>query len=467
MAIPMNVPLQPGHSVSITIDWDARLSTIARRQGRAGQHYDFAQWYPRIAVRDRGGWQVQPLLPQGEFYGEFATYDVTMEVPKNFVVAATGVPMSGDPGWEAANINAGKKPLYKRDVYGAKGVESLDFLKRVAAGNKRMRWRAENVHHFAWTTDPQYRYEGGMAGNTAVHALFLPSDTNWAGVAVARTAKAIQFMESVFGPYVWPQITNVHRIEGGGTEFPMMVMNGSSNEGLIAHEIAHQWAHGILANNEWKEGWLDEGMASFLGNLYAESAGQRLNYVAQTQGVARADTMAGAKPIETPSANFSDMNAYGAMTYSKPSLVLRMLQDLVGDTAFRAGMKRYYEANKLQHVDEEDFKNAIEAAAKTDLDWFFQQWLHTNHTLDYAVAGATSTQQANGTWRTRVDVTRTGQAWMPVRLKVGDVVTRLDSREATFSVNVDTPSKPAEVVLDPDAILIDLDRTNNTRTISN
>ena len=468
MAVPLPSPLHPNQSISITIDWDARLSTLARRQGRNGQHYDFAQWYPRIAVYDRGGWQVQPLLPQGEFYGEFATYDVNLEVPRNFVVGATGVPMSGDPGWDGANINPSQKPVYQRDVYGAKSMEALGFLARVPKTHKRIRWRAENVHHFAWTTNPHYKYEGGTVGKTAIHVLFLPSDSNWAGVAVQRTAKAIQFMESVFGPYLWPQITNVHRVEGGGgTEFPMMIMDASASEGLIVHEIAHQWAHGMLANNEWKEGWLDEGMASFVGNLYAEAAGQRLNYAGPTHGIARADTMAVMKPIGTPSAAFSDMNTYSAMTYTKPALVLRMLMDLVGENAFRAGMKRYYEENKLEHVDEEDFKNAIEAAANTDLDWFFEQWLHTNHTLDYAIAGATSTQQANGTWRTRVDVTRRGEAWMPVQLKVGDVVTKLDSRDASFSVHVDTPSKPAEAVLDPNAMLIDLDRSNNTRPVGN
>ena len=469
MAVPLPTTLHPGMSVSLLIDWNARLSTLPRRQGRRGHHYDFAQWYPRVAVFDRGGWQVQPLLPQGEFYGEFATYDVTVEVPRTHVLGATGVPVTGDPGWERANIDPARKPDYKREVYGDDVVESLGlFDRKLKAANKRVRWRAEDVHHFAWTTNPDYKYEGGTVGKTAIHVLFLPSDSNWAGIAVQRTAKAMQFMESVFGPYVWPQITNVHRVEGGGgTEFPMMIMDASSSEGLIVHEIAHQWAHGILANNEWKEGWLDEGMASFLGNLYAENAGQRINWPAQTQGIARADTMAVAKPIATASAAFSDMNTYSAMTYSKPSLVLRMLMDLVGETAFRAGMKRYYEENKLEHVDEEDFKRAIEAAANTDLDWFFQQWLHTNHTLDYAVTSATTAQQPDGKWRTRVEVSRRGQAWMPVQLKVGDTVIKVDSREATFSVNVDSAARPTDVVLDPGAVLIDLDRSNNTKAITN
>ena len=469
MAIPLPEPLPNNGSIGVTIDWTARLSTLPRRQGRKGHHYDFAQWYPRLAVFDKGGWQVQPLLPQGEFYGEFATYEVTVEVPRNFVVAATGVPMSGDPGWEAANIDKSKEVKYNRDVYGPKAVDQLlHFDRKMRSGHKRIRFRAERVHHFAWTTNPDYKYEGGMVGKTPIHVFSLPSDTAWAGRAVERTAKAMTFMESVFGPYPWPQISNVHRVEGGGgTEFPMMIMDASPDEGLIVHEIAHQWAHGILANNEWREGWLDEGMASFLGAWYFEEAGRKPNYTNAVQQVARLDTLTGMLPMSTASAAFKDMNHYGAMTYTKPQFVFRMLRDHLGDAAFRAGMKLYYEKNKLQHVDEEDFKNAMEEASKQDLDWFFQQWIHTNHTLDYAVSAVSTAQQANGTWRTKVDVTRAGQAWMPVRLKVGDVVTNLDSREASFSVNVDTPNKPTEVVIDPDAILLDLDRQNNTKAITN
>ena len=85
-------------SVTVVMDWDARLSTLPRRQGRRGRHYDFAQWYPRIAVYDRTGGQDQPLLPQGEFYGEFARYDVTLDVAADQVIGATGVPVEGDPG---------------------------------------------------------------------------------------------------------------------------------------------------------------------------------------------------------------------------------------------------------------------------------------------------------------------------------------------------------------------------------
>src|ERR687896_2518229 len=94
-------PLAPRDSVRVAFEWDARPSTVPRRQGRRGRQWDFAQWYPRVAVYDRGGWQPNPLRPAGEFYGEFGTYDVSLVVREDQVLGATGVPVSGDPGWES------------------------------------------------------------------------------------------------------------------------------------------------------------------------------------------------------------------------------------------------------------------------------------------------------------------------------------------------------------------------------
>src|SRR3954468_23107936 len=92
-------PLAPGDSAVITLAWDARPSTVPRRQGRRGRTYDFAQWFPKVAVYDRFGWEPNPLVPAGELYGEFGTFDVTMIVAADQVLASTGVPVSGDPGW--------------------------------------------------------------------------------------------------------------------------------------------------------------------------------------------------------------------------------------------------------------------------------------------------------------------------------------------------------------------------------
>lgn len=116
VALPLPAPLEPGDTAAVVIDWDARLATHPRRQGREGRHFDFAQWYPRIAVFDDGGWQVQPLLPQGEFYGEFASYDVTLDIAEDQVVAATGVPADGDPGWHRVSAADTTAVRYRRDA---------------------------------------------------------------------------------------------------------------------------------------------------------------------------------------------------------------------------------------------------------------------------------------------------------------------------------------------------------------
>src|SRR6267143_1618867 len=111
-------PLAPGDSLVVEVDWQARPSTLPRRQGRQGRRFDFAQWYPKVVVYDRFGWEAHPLYPAGEFYGEFATYDVTLDVPADEVIGATGVPVAGDPGWEHAKADPALRIDYQRDWYG-------------------------------------------------------------------------------------------------------------------------------------------------------------------------------------------------------------------------------------------------------------------------------------------------------------------------------------------------------------
>jgi hypothetical protein len=108
-------PLAPGASMDISMDWDARPSTVPRRQGRRGRHFDFAQWYPKVVVYDRYGWEEHPLYPAGEFYGEFGSFTVRLDVPEDQVVGATGVPVCGDPGWERANHLKDSPVEYQRD----------------------------------------------------------------------------------------------------------------------------------------------------------------------------------------------------------------------------------------------------------------------------------------------------------------------------------------------------------------
>jgi hypothetical protein len=463
-ALPLARPLAPGASVTVAMDWDARLSTLPRRQGRRGRHYDFAQWYPRIAVYDRTGWAYQPLMPQGEFYGEFARYDVTLDVAADQVIGATGVAVEGDPGYQERVLGTGYPPPPAAAELGllAGGAEN---------GRKRVRFYADSVHHFAWSTDPAYIHDfvvrtiidedTGMHSAPGIHVLYLPGDTAWDERAAARrTWDALTWLEGMFGPYPWPQLTNVHRLEGGGTEFPMLIMNGSASEGLIVHESTHQYLHGILANNEWREGWMDEGFTSFMTNWYWEMKGDTTVWPRTMQGIERLERADSAEAIATPGADFSSPRIYSAMTYTKASAVFRMLREYLGEATFREVLRTFYARHRLQHVTGADFQRVAEDVSRRDLDWFFDQWIVRTDKLDYGIASAT-TRQAGGRWRTRVEVVRMGQAWMPVTLRVGGVTRTLESRDRRQTVEIVTTTRPAEAVLDPGSVLIDVDRSNN------
>jgi hypothetical protein len=470
MALPLPRPLARGETVVVRIDWQARLATVPRRQGRSGRHFDFAQWYPRIAVYDADGWQVNPLIRPGEFFGEFGSWDVTLDLAADQVVGATGVPVSGDPGYAQAAARGFPPYSLARDAYGPpEEAASLGLLPaEVAAGRKRVRFRAEDVHHFAWSTSPEYIYEGGRWKDVPVHVLYRPGDEeDWGGgVVLERTYRALDFMQAVFDTYPWPQFTNLHRIEGGGTEFPMVIMDGGSSLGLIVHETAHQYAHGILASNEWRHAWLDEGMASFLDMWFEEVEGAAPAEVwgGSIATVAEFDAMGTAEVVDQHAAEFSSYDAYSSMSYTKGSVVLYMLRELLGEDVFRRGLKEYYARNRFGHPGPAQFRLAMESAARRDLRWFFDQWLFRTATLDYAITDA-ATEQVEGGWRTTVTVERSGDAWMPVDVLVGPERVRLESRDREQTVTVTTADRPAGVELDPDGKIVDTDPSNDTRSL--
>src|SRR5437870_2971201 len=170
-------PLAPGDSMTVEIEWRARLSIVPRRQGRAGRggrRFDFAQWYPKVVVYDRHGWEDHPLYPAGEFYGEFATYDVTLDLPQDQVIGATGVPVEGDPGWDHAKADPGLQIDYERQWYRSPLPAPGCARMPIAPGRKCVRFRAEDVHHFAFSLNPDYVYEQGRYRDAVVRVLYLP-----------------------------------------------------------------------------------------------------------------------------------------------------------------------------------------------------------------------------------------------------------------------------------------------------
>ena len=461
-------PLLPGESMTVELGWDARPSTVPRRQGRQGRRFDFAQWYPKVVVYDRYGWEEHPLYPAGEFYGEFGRFTVDLDVPEDQVVGATGVPVCGDPGWERANRAPDRPIEYQRDYYGA-ATPPADACAGAEPGRKRIRWYAERVHHFALSLNPDYRYEGGHFGEVAVHVLYQPGDEpTWGGgIAVQRTEAALAWLDRLYGPFGWPQLTNVHRIEGGGTEFPMMVHNGSADQGLIVHEVGHNYTMGILANNEWREGWLDEGFTSFQTSWFWETMG-RPSYGETEADVLQLDLDDWSEPPGLESQAYRDFTSYNIAIYTRGELFFHQLRAIVGDETMHRILQTFYERWKYRHVDEAAFRAVAEEVSRRDLTNFFAQWLHSTDLYDYAVGRVRTARRGDG-WVTRVEVVRKSPGRFPQDVAViaaGDTAMgRTDGLAEREWVEVTTRTRPREVLLDPLVHSHDWNMLNNRKPL--
>jgi hypothetical protein len=316
---------------------------------------------------------------------------------------------------------------------------------------------------------PDYRYEGGRYNDVAVHVLYQPGDEkSWGnGVAVKRTETALGWLDSLYGKFAWPQITNVHRIEGGGTEFPMMIHNGSAGQGLIVHELGHNYTMGILANNEWREGFLDEGFTSFQSAWFAEVQSGQSQWPGTEQFILNLDLDGMSEPASLVSDKYRDFTSYNIAIYTRGEMFYQFLRYIVGDDTMREILRTFYQRWQLKHVDEAAFRDVAEEVSGMDLSTFFGQWLHGTPLYDYGIGRVKRDRQMDGSWRTRVEVVRHEEGRLPVEVAViagsDTVVKRVDGLAAKEWVEVTTAAKPSAIRLDPRVRTHDWNMLNNER----
>jgi hypothetical protein len=473
-------PLLPGQSTELTLGFSGQVPVQIRRSGRnnkEGVDYSMAQWYPKLAVYDRHGWHPDPYVGR-EFYGDFGTFEVNIGLPATYVVGATGVEV----------------PAIVNEPIPSKGRKA----------NKEVRWWrfvAENVHDFVWAADPEFVHKKVQIPNGPLLQFYhLPdakSRKHWDQLA-QDAPLFFAFMAEKFGPYAYPQFSVIQGGDGG-MEYPMatlMLAQGDSYEGflgLFAHETCHAWFHGMLGTNEQAYSWMDEGFATFAEDEVMNVLTRKMElnpHTGSLRGYLALRKKGVQEPLTTP-ADLYDVNfAYSVASYSMGSLFLVQLRNIVGEDAFWATMRAYYEHWKFKHPEPSDFIRLAERKSGMELDWYLALWIGSTKGIDYAVEGI----QRQGAVATGVTLRRVGNFPMPFDVEVHTaygavytyhvplslaqkqpenrksaggraiptVVTAWDWTHPTYTFPVGVASEQiTRVVVDPHQWMADVDRKNN------
>src|ERR1051325_993157 len=207
---------------------------------------------------------------------------------------------------------------------------------------------------------------------------------------------------------------------------------------------------GILANNEWREGYLDEGFTSFQTGWVFETHGYGAGDPGVEPDILLWDLDRWSEPVSMVSERYRDFFTYNTMIYEKGQLFYEQLRYVVGDDVMRQILRTYYARWRLKHVDEDAFRSVAEAVSHQDLKWLFGQWLHGTPLIDYKFGKVRRKKLPDGRWRTTAVIDRVGDGWMPIEVAIGDsIAMRISGQAEHETVEFITPKKPKRLVPDP------------------
>ena len=453
-------PILPGATRTFTLDFELKIPWLMRRMGwrnREGVEFSMAQWYPKLCVYDQTGWNLNYYLGR-EFYGEFATFDVSITLPEKYIVGASGRLMNGanidsmmkkDPG-----VTQGDRLFSDRDTFPVpdsssnKELESVltEFSKLMKTSQpavKRRTWlyHAGNVHDFAWCADPDYVYEKVEHNGVRIHLLYQPDVAEKWKEMKTWTVQILEYMNRHVGPYPYKDFT-IAQGGDGGMEYPNIVFitgnrDPKSLASVTAHEMVHNWFYGIMANNETMEAWLDEGVTSYYttrlmehmfgryANIDYSSPFQQRWYPKEDARVATYTELdwwvkQGYEEKVLQHADFfkSDRSHLYSVYY-KGEVFMFTLEYFFGRQRLDDLMRKFFSVWHLHHVSTEDMKRFFEKETGIELDWLFEEWLQTTEICDYAI------EKTSGRWNrdenyyeSEIVLKRNGFIEMPVDLTV-------------------------------------------------
>ena len=395
--------LKPGEKLTLSAPFVIKIPESFSRMGHSGDSYQISQWFPKPAVFDRNGWHPMPYLDMGEFYSEFGDYDVTITLPENYWVAATGS-LTTASEW---------KRMQERMEFTNRYLDSTEFVTAKAfppssIKRKSIRFIAENVHDFAWFADKRYliqERELVLREKDTVRAqvFFLPAKNRIWGKALDYVERGLIFYDSLVGPYPYPKVVAVEGAleAGSGMEYPMVTVIGKQSDAqsldhVIIHEIGHNWFYGVLAFNEREHPWMDEGINSYYDHRYQqayysgllsrENLPDALSFLVETDWLGLYQEDAHKRALAQASNLHSEAytpNNYLLSVYENPARALRHLSLYLGVDRFDQIMQSFYRDWAFRHPQPDDFRAHWERESGEELDWLFDGFLGDTRSFNY------------------------------------------------------------------------------------
>ncbi len=478
-----------GGKVQLDIAWSFVVphygsDRMGRFQPKDGTIYEIAQWYPRMYVYDDvHGWNPLPYLGEGEFYLEYGHFDVSITVPRDYIVVATGVlqnPKDVLTKTELRRLEEARKTDSTVHVIPISDMGNPETMPR---GTGEMTWRfhAENVRDFTWAESKAFVWDASHWDNILLMAVYPPEGIKADSAKIPGWEDVIQMMRHTFMfystryyHYPYPVATNVAGIVGG-MEYPMIVFcsvhaRGQYLYNVTDHEFGHSWFPMTVGSDERRHAWMDEGFNTFINyysnhDYYGDLA--RQNIMLRADSIAKRMLMpVNDQPIDTRADQIKPRNL-GFLEYFKTAFGLRLLREfIVGQKLFDPAFKAYIKRWAFKHPQPADFFRTIQDYTAESLNWFWRGWFYSTHVLDQAVdsvkadTGVTLIYLSNNrglVMPTQLEVTLANGTSKVYKLPVE---IWYDGNRYTFPVY--GHEKVERVVLDPNHVLPDVNRNNNT-----
>ncbi|MDB9976226.1 M1 family metallopeptidase [Flavobacteriaceae bacterium] len=371
----LNKVLLPGKKTKLTLLFEGVVPKQIRRSGRNnkdGVALSMTQWYPKLAEYDFEGWHPNPYIAR-EFHGVWGDYSVKITIDKNYILGGTGYLQN------SSEIGYGYHPKNKTIDHSEKEKLTWHFF-------------APSVHDFTWAADPDFVHDVVKGPNDVdLHFLYKTNQENWRKLQPHSVGLMKYFNENI-GEYPWKQYSIIQGGDGG-MEYAMSTLITGGEQysrllGTTSHEMAHAWFQHILANNEAKHPWMDEGFASYIDVLAENSVlgkTPKNPFKRSYDSYRRLANSGVEQPQTTHSDRYNYNFAYSVSAYSKGSVFLAQLGYIVGPKTLKKILKRYFNEFKFKHPSPNDFKRVAEKVSDLELEWYLNDWTRTAEKIDYAI----------------------------------------------------------------------------------